>query len=432
MKTIILLILMALSPWVGLACGSYSSEPEKGFVVHEWGTFTSVQGADGIQMEWNPLEVAELPEFVYDLNKPGPDSNRRKYQAFASKTAMFAKLRMETPVIYFYSETNLHVDLKVGFPQGIITEWYPQVAEIGQLIRRTGRSEESPKSYLAWKNFEVLASPGEHQLPNDKTGSHYYAARQTRAALVKVPIAQKTSEVEKFLFYRGVGHFEAPLRTSLVGSDLVRIENRGSEKLVDLFLYELKNGRGQFTYVEALAAGETKLLPLHASSQLIAQSELQEKIAARMQVELQREGLYVDEAKSMTDTWKDSWFGEEGLRVLYTLSREWTDKQLPLSITPKPTSVARVMVGRAEMITPAMESQLLQHLVRYNTTDELTKQQVINEARNLRLGRFAEPAMRRVLKNNRDKELNKLGWNLLEAINKPAGEKKVATLRKTS
>ena len=33
------------------------------YVAHEWGTFTSVQGADGGQMAWNPLSVTDLPSF---------------------------------------------------------------------------------------------------------------------------------------------------------------------------------------------------------------------------------------------------------------------------------------------------------------------------------------------------------------------------------
>jgi hypothetical protein len=36
------------------------------YVAHEWGTFTSVQGADGAQMLWNPFNALELPRFVYD------------------------------------------------------------------------------------------------------------------------------------------------------------------------------------------------------------------------------------------------------------------------------------------------------------------------------------------------------------------------------
>lgn len=34
------------------------------FVAHEWGTFTSVQGADGVQFDWNPFVVPELPKFI--------------------------------------------------------------------------------------------------------------------------------------------------------------------------------------------------------------------------------------------------------------------------------------------------------------------------------------------------------------------------------
>ena len=43
-----------------------SSLAKDEFVAHEWGTFTSVQGADGIQLEWNPLIRTDLPEFVYN------------------------------------------------------------------------------------------------------------------------------------------------------------------------------------------------------------------------------------------------------------------------------------------------------------------------------------------------------------------------------
>src|ERR1051326_7500271 len=35
-------------------------------VAHEWGTFTSVQGGDGVLLDWRPLETSRLPGFVYD------------------------------------------------------------------------------------------------------------------------------------------------------------------------------------------------------------------------------------------------------------------------------------------------------------------------------------------------------------------------------
>src|SRR5213594_2999166 len=41
------------------------------YTAHEWGTFTSVQGGDGILLDWRPLETSKLPKFVYDWTRPG-------------------------------------------------------------------------------------------------------------------------------------------------------------------------------------------------------------------------------------------------------------------------------------------------------------------------------------------------------------------------
>jgi len=104
------------------------------YVVHEWGTFTSVQGADGVLLPWNPLETTQLPRFVHDWNKPG--LGRRPAGALNHETkSLFVTLqRMETPVIYFYSDHEHTVDVTVRFPQGLITEWYPQAHDIGPSV----------------------------------------------------------------------------------------------------------------------------------------------------------------------------------------------------------------------------------------------------------------------------------------------------------
>src|SRR5262249_30047052 len=88
-----------------------------GFVAHEWGTFTSVQGGDGVLLDGRPLETSRLPQFVYDWKKPG--LNRRATSAlFAVKGRMSTLQRMETPVIYFYADRKQSVDVSVRFPQG--------------------------------------------------------------------------------------------------------------------------------------------------------------------------------------------------------------------------------------------------------------------------------------------------------------------------
>ncbi len=35
-------------------------------IVHEWGTFTSFSGSDGVQLEFQPLTHNDLPSFVID------------------------------------------------------------------------------------------------------------------------------------------------------------------------------------------------------------------------------------------------------------------------------------------------------------------------------------------------------------------------------
>jgi hypothetical protein len=66
------------------------------------------------------------------------------------------------------------------------------------------------------------------------------------------------------------------------------------------------------------------------------------------------QGLYMDEAHAMVETWRDSWF-EEGSRLIYIVPASFVNGVLPLSITPAPAQTARVFVGRMELVTPATE-----------------------------------------------------------------------------
>src|ERR1700730_3200507 len=83
--------------------------------VHEWGTFTSVAGEDGLAVVWDSLACPnDLPGFVNDFG----------YRGF--KWRLQGTVRMETPVMYFYSPRELTANVMVRFPHGLITEWYPQ------------------------------------------------------------------------------------------------------------------------------------------------------------------------------------------------------------------------------------------------------------------------------------------------------------------
>jgi hypothetical protein len=407
MKTIIASLGAMLS-----AAILHAAEPDAGFVAHEWGTFTSVQGADGVQMLWNPLVAPDLPAFVYDRSRP---RSAKAVKAFlvAGKTAFTCRQRMETPVIYFYSDRARTLDVAVNFPQGTVTEWYPQESAADLGIRTGAVAKARPA--LHWERVQVLPKTESPDAapPADPSGSHYFAARETDSARLRVTGEDKKSEVEKFLFYRGVGSFAAPLTVKLDSADPKRLSltNSGTEKLRSLFIYDVRADGGSWMPMENLRPGETRTLVLDPSSG----SEL-----ATLPAALVREGLYERESAAMVKTWESSWFAERGLRVLYTLPRAWTDRTLPLAITPAPRETARVMVARAEIITPEMEAKLLAQMERYISAEPAARPKIVADTRALGLGRFTEAVLRRVISAApRSPEFSSLSWELLMSASFP-------------
>lgn len=73
-------------------------------------------------------------------------------------------------------------------------------------------------------------------------------------------------------------------------------------------------------------------------------------LTAELEQTLISAGLFQKEAHAMVETWRDSWF-EEGSRIFYIMPASAVDAILPLKIEPRPESVARVFVGRVEVVT---------------------------------------------------------------------------------
>ena len=103
------------------------------------------------------------------------------------------------------------------------------------------------------------------------------------------------------------------------------------------------------------------------------------------------EGLFPAEARAMVKTWSNSWFAEEGVRVLYILPRDWADEVLPLTLNPQPRDLVRVMVGRAEIITPELQREIAAQLKLEQVGDGPAKERLADYSKNL--GRFTGPAL---------------------------------------
>jgi hypothetical protein len=402
--------LLTLAGFLGISTIAAAADLGDGFVAHEWGTFTSVQGQDGLQMTWDPLVISELPKFVYD----SAHTRSALGIVVSGKLGSFCRQRMETPVIYFYSDQARAVDVSVRFPEGAVTEWFPDKAAGVAGFSLMGRGVPA----LLWKQVQILpSSTPTPALPMDDTGSHYYAARETDASYVQTS-TDKKSETEKFLFYRGIGGFQAPLTVKLDASHprSVLLTNSGSEELPSLFLCQVgADGNVLWSASERLAAGQTR-----ASGVSYAEGVGSASLAAALRSALVRQGLYEKEAAAMVKTWETSWLHEPGLRVLYTLPRAWTDRTLPLTISPAPKALERVMVGRAEIITPAMEQALLSDVNRYIAASAEQRPQIVAETRALGMGRFTEAALRRLsLGVERSRDFMLLSSELLRAATEP-------------
>jgi hypothetical protein len=356
---------------------SPSSDPA--LTAHEWGTFTSIAGKDGRAAYWLPLTGAtDLPAFVEHFRTPD------------FKGGLRGTVRMETPVLYFYTNHSTTLSVHVSFSRGLITEWYPhadRVEPVGlqtqtrmvSYLKDWSRSQKQPDSSISWDS--VTLEPGSSaNLPREDSTSHYYAARQTSSTPLRIK-TQSGEQTEKFLFYRGVASFSVPMSVKFTQDEKIVAQNLTTQEIPAMLLFERRGDKIGFRIADASAAQAT-LDPPELNANM-------DSLKLAVEDMLIAQGLYQDEAQAMFETWRDSWF-EEGSRLLYIVPREFVDSVLPLSINPAPAQTVRVFVGRLELVTPATQRAVEQALATHDQT-------TLNH-----YGRFLEPILETMIANEKN------------------------------
>ncbi|OAI39687.1 hypothetical protein AYO40_05590 [Planctomycetaceae bacterium SCGC AG-212-D15] len=344
---------------VGLTANEVSAAtPPKeagGLVVHEWGTFSTFSGSNGAYQKFY-VHGNDLPEFVY-----------RSHIWDNTKSGRGAVLvSLETPVLYFYSERELTASVRVDFPEGVITDWYPEASR-------------PPDHKLQWDRIKVLPRGQAVPLPTLKEGvnrSRYFAAREVDASPVQIVGKKDKLEHEQFLFYRGVGDFQMPLKVEALGHGIFTVTNTGTEAIPAFLVVHIQDGKVRFRkygHLSQKSAVKHMAPAADSSTAELAQTMVQLLID---------QGLFEKEARAMVKTWQADWFGEEGTRVLYLVPNKVTDAFLPLQVKPKPETLVRVLVGRHDILTPEQEKRL----------DELTKKSDEYQRAVEKIGRYAWPA----------------------------------------
>jgi hypothetical protein len=337
-------------------------EATPGLVAHEWGTFTAIAGKDGHAVQWAPLiDPAELPAFVEHLSSA------------TFKIGLRGTIRMETPVLYFYSPREVNLSVNVAFAKGLITEWYPRAGRVEP--RRVGPDTDlnhiQSAGSITWSDIAVSASLNA-KYPRDAGENRYYAARETSST----PLRVKTTagdQTEKFLFYRGVSATPLPVAAKQVRDGGLVVKSLNGTSIPAAILFERRGERIGYR-VEQVVADEMVLDSPSWSGSL-------ESLYTELEAILVNQGLYTDEAHAMVETWKDSWF-EEGSRLIYIVPRSYIDEVLPLTIHPAPETTVRIFVGRMEIVTPAT-ARAVRAAVAVNDAAVLNK-----------YGRFLEPILR--------------------------------------
>lgn len=402
-----------------------------GLIVHEWGTFTTFSGSNGVHLDFRPLRDNDLPGFV--MNRATQSGH-----VWFGKARIRTRVRMETPVTYFYTDRERTVRAHVGFPTGLLTEFFPPVVAMTPRfdpdLAIGGDGEPIGDSTLDWGDIDLIPVASLRPAVQDDataewmkqklaesilppaTDNHYAYARNTDSALVHVrhPLPPETKEmeagavkhfpgdyIEKFLFYRGVGKFDVPVSVVADGTGDLLIANDGDESLERMILLRVRGESLTCTIVPEVPVGQT--IRTSPTNRQVSLEELREI----MTLELTSAGLYDKEARAMVDTWTTSWFTEEGTRLFYLIPQKLTDQLLPLTIKPKPESTLRVMVGRIEIMSASQETRLLT-VVKRSATERARfyrerAESGASAAVDLpvppefsELGRLAEPALARI------------------------------------
>lgn len=397
------------------------------FVVHEWGTFTSVLDAGGVVLEGLTHEDGDLPPFVHELG--GGLSG--------------VSPKMETPVVYVYSPEEIELEVAVRFPRGRITHWYPSATLVNASPRGSEEGSGSPElknGFITWGRFGELSALGRVHAETTLSlavgdEDPWRFSRQVQANDLRVTSApwiveregRPGVEREPSLFYRGLGDFPLPLRARVSYERttpgqtrctvrMVLENERPEEPLTGLVLVCVRGDRAGFQFLPDLAT------PLDLGAieiDMRPAGRVAGELQARLLEPLLASGLYLDEALAMTNTWRHAWFGEEGLRLLYVVPHALVERELPLRArTPstltarrtdceprEPDELVRVFVARTELLAPQRLEQhdaLVHSLLSRETGAAETARELLQ-----RWGRFAVPfvdGVQRRVANPRERE----------------------------
>lgn len=368
---------MKIAPLLAVLMAAVTSRAAaENIVIHEWGTFTSLQNERGEAIGGINTDDEPVPAFVHDIAGelliPASEFPHTLFSQGAPACHPDVTMRLETPVLYVHASDSFTgtLNVRVAFNGGWLTQYYPAATakatglhpltaawhEFGQITEKTA-------STLTWPSVKV--EPTDSKIAGPKTEDPVWLA----PGKVDARMLTADGESERFLFYRGVGHLDAPLKVTRNEEGAFTVDWQTTpldgEMLQKFWLLDVrKDGSAACQIVSGIGTPggiititvkpSFKPEEYHPKNIAAIRNELKEAVIA--------DGLHADEAEALLNTWELSYFKSSGLRLFFLVPRTWTERHLPLAVSlsdGKPvTDITRVIVGRIELVSPEQRALL--------------------------------------------------------------------------
>jgi hypothetical protein len=355
-------------------------------IVHEWGTFTSLQNEAGQTMRGIAEDIETLPVFVRDLVQGSGG------KGIPAALYPEVSMRLETPVVYFHLPKNsppITLDFSATFNGGLISQFYPG-AEANFRSDKIPALTPTTVGTLTWQRITVGTDK-----PGPQTNSRIWLApRKVNAA----NITARSGESERYLFYRGVAQLDAPLRVVrddrrlyIIPQAALKPNIPGSTSIPAMWYFSTDLA-GHCVYRTLPGIDLRGATPLTTDADFAAgdlRSNDVQSLKADMKKALISAGLFDDEAQAMLETWDEAYFKSPGTRLFFVVPDAWVTQHLPIRVS-EPAEIKRVMIGRIDLIAPQQRELAAQYRrIPNDAAHSPDRMEIINA-----LGRFATVILR--------------------------------------
>ena len=380
---------------------------KSGLVAHEWGSMQHHVGTSTSEFDLIGEDQSDLPPFV----KVWADQPSRVPQV------------IRKPILYFYTQKQMKVTVSVRFPQGLLTQWYPDVnyfAPDRTNIRPGAQNPPLKGGVLSWANLDLNPKTDTSAFANvAKNHPWWHIARDTDATPIRVTGAPTRGgaadpAVERFLFYRGAGEYKPMVmpKRDEPGKDLSVTVPFSQIDLRGVFLVRVNDSGATIAHAPVLRAEGT--MELGGPDQTKPTAEAATTAKAQLIESLEAAGLFPKEAEGLVEIWGDDMFTTPGERLLYLMPSNEVERLLPLDIHPAPSQTVRTLIAWVEMSTPQAEKQIMDLVKKLGSADATERSEADKELR--RLDRFAESILQRVAGSTTDQAVKQRIEQILAAL----------------